>query len=198
MGYEKFEREFPCPCGQGFQVAEWEEHDTWVSGNEGASYRLKCPHCAERLVHFNRWGEQSWVVKQDKEKIDGLEARIRQMEAKVEKLIRELVARHEQPWVDYINRLPNRTAKKSALGAGRGFLKRAVDPAFVEAEARAIIKSDPKWVYEALKLHDTEIDDLSATLQALQQEKRELENSINKIPIPDKRFGFKPFPLPTP
>ena len=191
MGYEQFDREFPCPCGKGVQVAEWEEHDTWASGNEGATYTLKCPSCAERLTHSYHGGVESCVLKQDKEKIDGFEIRIREMEARIGKLLAELVERHEQSWVDYINRLPNRMATKSALRAGRGFLKQAVDPSFVEAEARATIKSDPRWIYTAMKLHDAEIETLSATFQSLRQEKRELENSINRIPVPDKRFGFK-------
>jgi hypothetical protein len=197
MGYEKFDREFPCPCGQGVQIAEWEEHDTWVSGNEAATYRLKCPECAQRLVHFYNGGLESWVRKEDKEKVDGLERRIRETEAKAKMLMAKLVEQHEQSWVDYISQLPNRMAKKSALGAGRGFLKRAVDPNFVEAEARATIKSDPQWVYTMMKLHDVEIQDLFLTLDRLRKEKRELETSINKIPIPDKRFGFKAFAVPT-
>jgi prefoldin subunit 5 len=193
MGYEKFEHEFPCPCGQGVQVAEWEEHDTWASGNEAATNRLTCPDCAQRLAYFYHAGEGYWVLKEDKKKVDTLEIRIQETEATIKKLTAELVQRHEQPWVDYINRLPNRMAKKSALGAGRGFLKLAVDPAFVEAEARATIKSDPKWVYEALKLHDRQIEDLYVALHSLRKEKSELEGSIQKIRVPHKLLGFKPF-----
>jgi hypothetical protein len=190
MGYEKFEREFPCPCGQGIQVAEFEEHDTWVSGNEAATYTLKCPQCAERFTHFYH-GVESWVLKSDKERIDGLEQQIRATETKVNVLLENLVKQHEQSWVDYINHLRNRTEKKSALRGGRGFLHQALDPSFVEAEARAKIKNDPQLVYRAMKLHDAEIEGLSASRQRLIEEKRALEGSIEKIPVPDKRLGFK-------
>ena len=193
MGYEKFEHEHPCPCGKGVQVAEWEEHDTWVSGNEAATYTLRCPDCAQRFVYFYDVGQGYWVLKEDKQKIDDLEKRIRETEANLERRMREVVAPHEQAWVDHINTLPSRSAKKSALNAGRGFLKLALNPAFVEAEARAKIRLDPKWVYTELKLNDAEVESLSATLLALRQEKYELEKSIQKIRVPHKILGFKDF-----
>jgi len=66
--------------------------------------------------------------------------------------------------------LPNAWLKNLHWALAWVFFKRAVDPAFVEAEARATITSDPKWVCAKLNLHDGEIEDLSVTLDKLREE----------------------------
>jgi hypothetical protein len=190
MGYEKFEREFPCPCGKGVQVAEWEEHDTWVSGNEGAEYALKCPDCAARLVYFYHGALQFWARKEDKERLDKYAGDAGELRKRGEKLI---VERCEQAFVDHVMRLPNRMTKKAATGAGRGFLKKATDPAYVEATAREAIRHHPQRCFAELKSPDSEIENLFAMADQLKQEERAFAEIIEKIGIPDKRFGFKVF-----
>ena len=190
MAYEKCNREFPCPCGKGVQVAEWEEHDTWVSGNEGATYTLKCPVCAKRLVYFCHGAQQFWVRKEDKEKLDRFAQDATELRKRGQKLI---VERYEQPFVDHVLRLPNRMTKKAATGAGRGFLKNATDPSYVEAAARQAIKEHPQSCLAELTIADSEIENLFATADRLKQEERAFAGSIEKIAIPDKRFGFKVF-----
>jgi hypothetical protein len=190
MGYEKFDREFPCPCGKGVQVAEWEEHDTWVSGNEGATYTLKCPDCAARLVFLYHGALQFWVRKEDKEKLDKYAEDSREHRKRGEKLI---IERYEQFFVDHVMQLPNRMAKKAATGAGRGFLKRATHPSFVEAAAHEAIKHHPQHCFAELKTPDPEIEALFATADRLKKEERAFAETMEKIGIPDKRFGFKVF-----
>jgi hypothetical protein len=161
-----------------------------VSGNEGAEYHLKCPDCSARFVYFYHGGLMFWVHKEDKQKLDKYAAEIRELKSKAGKLI---VERYEQVLVEYVRNLPNRTAKKAVLNAGRGFLKDAVDPSYVEAKTREAIRKTPERCFEQLKAHDTDIEALFETVLRFKKEESELQKSMEKIGIPEKRLGFTVF-----
>lgn len=87
MGYEKMERRFPCPCGKGTQISEWEEHDTWVHGDTIGPFRLECEDCAARYEsHWRIVGGQVWVLKEEKNRLDSLESQVMEKEAKLKAL----------------------------------------------------------------------------------------------------------------
>ena len=63
MAYEKMDREYPCPCGKGKMIAEWQEHDVYPSGNRLVRWRFECTECSDNYVFRDRYIVQKSGVK---------------------------------------------------------------------------------------------------------------------------------------
>jgi hypothetical protein len=186
MGYEKMERRIPCPCGRGTQVAEWEEHDTWSRGDEFGTYVLECEECSAKYVYYWYTGHgQVWIRKEDALKLNSLESEAKENQKQLEQII---VGRYEEQFVSHVLGLRNRTEMKSALGAGTGFLREAKDnPSYVEQAARKAIRERPLQSFTHIRIQDSEISGLTAKIDSLKNESRELIKQMAKIPVPDRR-----------
>ncbi len=73
MAYEKMQRSFTCRCGKGRMIAEWEEHDTWVSPNRSITWSFDCPDCTEKYEFYDELASRRYVIsKTDAEKLRSL------------------------------------------------------------------------------------------------------------------------------
>lgn len=188
MGYEKMERRIPCPCGKGTQVAEWEEHDTWSRGDEFGTFQMECEECAARYAYYWHTG-QVWIRKEDALKLNSLESEVKESQTQLDKII---VERYEEQFVSHVLGLRNRTEMKYALGAGTGFLREAKDnPSYVEQVARKALRNRPLQSFFQLRIQDSEVSGLTAKIDSLKNESRELIKRMEKIPVPD-RWGNVP------
>jgi hypothetical protein len=186
MGYEKMERRFPCPCGKGVQVSEWEEHDTWVHGNEGGPYKLECEDCAAQYESYWSVGQgQVWILKEDKGRLDSLESEAKEKQAKLQEIV---VERYEESFVSHVLGLRNRTEMKYALHtAASGFFKNAKgNPSYVEGVARESIRAGPRETFGELRVQDSEVSGIMAEIDSLKREIGELRGRMEKIPVPDR------------
>ena len=74
MAYEKMEQSFPCRCGQGRMIAEWQEHDTWVSPNRSITWSFNCHNCSTEYEFYRKFASPCYVIR----KVDG--EKLRSME----------------------------------------------------------------------------------------------------------------------
>ena len=74
------------------------------------------------------------------------------------------------------------------MKAASGFFREAKDNlSYVEQEARKAIKDRPLRSFAQLRVQDSEASGLTAKIDSLKNESRELTKQMEKIPVPDKR-----------
>jgi hypothetical protein len=184
MAYEKMERAFGCPCGNGEMIAEWAEHDTWPSPNRSIQWSFACPNCDVEYQFYGHLGVPHTVRKGDAEKHSEL---VRQHRAANRELCEVASARYEQRWVDYVLSFKTKAAMHRAIRpyiTAATFSRHAKREGWVEREARSRFQVAPNDCLEHLGIYDAEVAELAAVAEMREKEAGAFWDSIDKTPVP--------------
>jgi len=190
MAYEKMDRAFPCVCGKGKMIAEWEEHDTWPSSNRSIVWRFECLECAVEYEFYHH----HIVRKRDADKHRAMSKDCNLARRRV---LEVATPRYEQKWVDYVLSLPTKKAMHRAIARYSlgTFLKQARSREWLEEEARTKFRTGPKECLDKLslakarnllseKVHDPEVSELNATAEEAEKAADAFWESIDKKRVP--------------
>ena len=182
MGYEKMERAFPCLCGRGRMLAEWQEHDTWPSSSRCIRWHFECPDCAMGYEFVDILG-QHIVGKGDA--LEYLTMRAAYDQA-YQRVLDIAVPKYEEKWVEYVFSLPTKAAKHRALaGCSYGtFLKRADDRRWLERQARSRFRYKAKDCLREMGIDDVEVNELNEAAEAARAAADSFWRGINKQEVP--------------
>jgi hypothetical protein len=176
------ERSFPCKCGNGKIIAEWEEHDTWPSSNRCITWRFECDECAAQYVFY--YNPRCCLVRQAD--ADSHRAMIAAREAADSKVY-EIAKKYKQKWIDYVLHLPTKVAKHHAVGARSSygtFLKKARSTEWLTSEAKDEFRMQPKRCIDRLGITDLEISELNAEAASARKTADEFWINIDKTDVP--------------
>jgi len=182
MAYEKMERTFPCMCGNGKMIAEWEEHDTWTSPNRHIHWRFECFYCTAEYVFYSPLVGWYVVRKGDAQKH---RAMVLDYQAARRKRA-DIVSKYEQRWVDHVLFLPTKTAMHHAISdcSYGTFLKRVRSAEWLEEEAKSRFRLRPGECLARLRIKDVEVNESAAAVKDLEKAADAFWESIDKKDVP--------------
>ena len=182
MGYETERRTFPCQCGSGKLIGEWEEHDTWPGTSRHIEWRFECPECAGKYVFYPRT-DRHIVQRLD---ADRLAAMMAEYQVAFQKFCDLAAQRYEDKWTEYVATLPTKRAMHEVIGSGSygTFLKRATSRERLDFEAKAKFHFNPMKCLNWMGIQDSEVSVLHAEAEKLRSAKDTLWESVDKHPVP--------------
>jgi hypothetical protein len=184
MAYEKMDRSFPCLCGSGEMIAEWEEHDTWPSPNRRIQWSFACANCAAEYEFYSHLVGLYTVRRGDADRHREL---VRQYKSASIRVYEVASAKYEQRWVNYVLSRGTKAAMHRAIAPTTTyatFAKHAKYEGWVEREARNKFRSYPKDCLDRLGIEDAEVSELNAAVEARRKEASDFWENTKKTAVP--------------
>jgi hypothetical protein len=178
VSHETRERSFPCKCGRGKIVAEWEEHDTWPSSNQSITWHFECDECSDRYTFYDDLGT-SLVRKSDAARDRLLIAAYKAANLNVY----EAAKRYEQQWIDYISDLRIKLEMRRVLGFNSSFLIYTKSSGWLEREAKEVFSYRPKKCLTKMGISDATVDELDAKARNTEREREVFWAKVKKMDV---------------
>jgi hypothetical protein len=169
-----FEKDFPCPCGNGILRVELLEHDTWVSGQHRRD-TLLCEDCKTKYV--SAFLMDAFVLREHNDEMEKRQHAIYERRRAVgEKAAEKYLLQFQ----DYVKGLKFKTTMHSAVGSHSSMGQFYKDTRYgLDAVIEDGLKSNPAHALAQIKVEDAEI---VAELEAIAKEDAALKAFIAEVP----------------
>ena len=184
MAYDKFERSFPCPCGNGQVIAEWEEHDTWPGSNRYPTYKLCCDECAQHLCISYVKGRVCLLPREDDEKKRRYEQDISELERSMGELA---TSGYLEEWRKHIKSLPSKAAMCRAMfysGTEGTFRRNVRTESELERAIEDALRFRPKRCLAGIGIEDSDLNASARRLAQLREKEAAFTASLMVIEVP--------------